>query len=80
MLREIEGLSTAETAECLDITEETVKVRLHRSRRMLREELYDRAGVASASAFAFLGAACDRVVNVVLDRISSGAEQSSTSQ
>lgn len=69
VLREIEGLSTAETAECLEIGEENVKVRLLRSRRMLREELYARAGVASASAFQFLGRRCDRVLQAVMARI-----------
>jgi RNA polymerase sigma-70 factor (ECF subfamily) len=37
--RELEGLSTAETAEVLDITEGAVKVRLHRARLKLREIL-----------------------------------------
>ena len=36
MLREVEGLTTAETAESLDISEEVVKVRLHRARAMMR--------------------------------------------
>lgn len=39
ILREIEGLSTAETAAVLGITEGAVKVRLHRARLLLREEL-----------------------------------------
>ncbi len=39
MLREIEGLSTAETAECLEISEENVKTRLHRARVVLQREL-----------------------------------------
>lgn len=38
-LRDIEELSTAETAHILDITESAVKVRLHRARLMLRERL-----------------------------------------
>ena len=37
MLREVEQLSTAKTAEVLELTEEAVKVRLHRARAMLRE-------------------------------------------
>lgn len=37
--RDLEKLSTAETAEILDITEATVKVRLHRARQQLREAL-----------------------------------------
>jgi RNA polymerase sigma-70 factor (ECF subfamily) len=35
MLREIEGLSTSETAECLELSEENVKTRLHRARGLL---------------------------------------------
>lgn len=38
-LRDIEGLSTAEVAEILDLTESAVKVRLHRARLALREIL-----------------------------------------
>lgn len=37
--RELEGLSTAETAEVLGISDGTVKVRLHRARLQLREAL-----------------------------------------
>jgi len=36
MMRDLEEMSVAETASCLDITEENVKVRLHRARAMLR--------------------------------------------
>lgn len=39
ILREIEGLSTAETAEVLGINEGAVKVQLHRARLLLRERL-----------------------------------------
>lgn len=39
VLRDIEGLSTAETAEALGLTEVNVKVRLHRARLALRERL-----------------------------------------
>ncbi len=39
VLRDIEGLSTAETAEALGITESAAKVRLHRARLQLREDL-----------------------------------------
>ncbi|NDJ51696.1 MAG: sigma-70 family RNA polymerase sigma factor [Chloroflexi bacterium] len=40
-LREIEGLSTAETADTLGISQSAVKVRLHRARLTLRERLAD---------------------------------------
>ncbi len=39
LLRDVEGLSTAETAEALGISEANVKVRLLRARLMLREKL-----------------------------------------
>lgn len=39
ILRDVEGLSTQETAEALDISESAVKVRLMRARMQLREEL-----------------------------------------
>ncbi len=38
ILRELEGLSTAETAEALDLSPGAVKVRLHRARLWLREQ------------------------------------------
>lgn len=39
LLRDVEGLSTRETADVLDISESAVKVRLMRARMALREEL-----------------------------------------
>ncbi len=39
VLRDVEGLSTAETAQALGITEGAVKTRLHRARLFLREAL-----------------------------------------
>ncbi len=39
LLRDVEGLSTKETADVLDISESAVKVRLMRARLQLREEL-----------------------------------------
>jgi len=39
LLREVEGLSTAETARITGLTEANVKVRLHRARLFLREKL-----------------------------------------
>ncbi len=69
MLRTIEGLSTAETAECLEISEENVKTRLHRARAVLQRELYSLVGANADVAFQFLGARCDRIVNRALERI-----------
>jgi RNA polymerase sigma-70 factor, ECF subfamily len=69
MMRDVEGMSTAESAECLDITEETAKTRLHRARMLLRDILYERAGIESAAAFSFEAPRCDRVVAAVCDQI-----------
>jgi RNA polymerase sigma-70 factor (ECF subfamily) len=69
VLREVEGMSTAETAECLGLREDAVKTRLHRARALLRETLYERAGVATAAAFAFHLSRCDRVVAAVFARL-----------
>jgi RNA polymerase sigma-70 factor, ECF subfamily len=69
VMREVEQLSTAETAECLEVTEEAVKTRLHRARTSLRKELLAMTGGQARSAFAFLGARCDRTVARVFDRI-----------
>jgi RNA polymerase sigma-70 factor (ECF subfamily) len=69
MMREIEEMSTAETAECLGLTEAATKIRLHRARRLLRVELYARVGAVSSQAFRFLGVRCDRIVNNVMKRI-----------
>ena len=69
VLREVEGLSTAEAAECLSLGEDAVKTRLFRARAMLRKELLERAGVASAELFPFHLSRCDRVVAAVLARL-----------
>jgi RNA polymerase sigma-70 factor, ECF subfamily len=39
VLRDLEGLTTEETAEILDLSTDVVKTRLHRGRRALREKL-----------------------------------------
>ncbi len=65
MLRDIQEMETAETAETLDITEQNVKTRLHRARALLRKRLYMRAGEQKAEAYPFHAVRCDRVVNNV---------------
>src|ERR1041384_2717758 len=53
MLREVDGLNTAETAECLGVSEDVVKTRLSRGRATLRNLLADRAGIHAPEAFPF---------------------------
>ena len=69
--REIEGLSTSETADLLEVGGEAVKTRLHRARAILRRELFNRVGGASADAFAFHLSRCDRVVRAVLEQLAA---------
>lgn len=70
-LREIEGLSTAETAECLGISEENVKTRLHRARALLRDDLFARTGAVTSAAFHFHLSRCNRVVAGALEMIAA---------
>ena len=70
MLRDVEGLSTIETSEALDLGEEAVKTRLHRARAMVRRAVASRLGAAASGAFQFLAPRCDRVVAAVLERLS----------
>ena len=72
MLRDVEEMSTAETASALNLTEENVKVRLHRARVLLRREIYHRAGSARGEAFPFMGARCDRMVQRVFELLGEG--------
>ena len=69
VMREVEGLSTAETAACLEINEDTVKTRLHRAKRLLREHLDSRLGPAAGSVYRFHLSRCDRVVAGVMSAI-----------
>jgi RNA polymerase sigma-70 factor (ECF subfamily) len=65
VMREIEGMTTAETAAVLDVE----KTRLHRARASLREAVEKRIGERLEDAFAFGNEHCDRVVAGVLERL-----------
>ena len=69
VLREIEGLSTAETAEALEVSADVVKTRLSRARAALRRVLLEHAGATAPDAFRFYRPRCDRVVAEVMRRI-----------
>jgi RNA polymerase sigma-70 factor (ECF subfamily) len=63
VLRDVLELDTAETAECLGLTEEAVRVRLHRARAAvaanLAEQMLDKI-------YAFAGERCDRITASVM--------------
>lgn len=71
MLRDVQEMSTAETAACLELTEENVKVRLHRARAQLRRQLYRGAGITAANAFQFEAPRCNRVVHNVFELLAA---------
>ena len=69
MARAIEGLSVEETADLLDIKPETVKTRLFRARKLLREKLEAQMGEVLADAFPFAGERCAGVTETVMRRL-----------
>jgi RNA polymerase sigma-70 factor (ECF subfamily) len=72
VLREIEGLNVEETAEALDLAPATVKTRLLRARRKLREALEPDVHSAMAGVFPFAGADCEAMTERVLSAILGG--------
>jgi len=58
VLREIEGLSSEETAAILDVPVATVKTRLHRGRKRLHETLAPEMSDLLRGTFPFAGADC----------------------
>jgi RNA polymerase sigma factor (sigma-70 family) len=67
VLREVEGLSVAETAELLGVTPGNVKVRLNRAKALLQQEIeqvYSRTEIYSFNLIY-----CDAIVEKVFDRI-----------
>ena len=69
VLRDVEGMSTAEAAASLGVSEDVIKTRLSRARAALRRSLLERTGAAAPDAFRFLRPRCDRVVAAVMARI-----------
>jgi RNA polymerase sigma-70 factor, ECF subfamily len=69
VLREVEGLSTAETAAVLGVTEDVVKTRLSRARFALRRVLEARVGATAPDLFRFYRPRCDRLVERVMNTI-----------
>ena len=71
MTRVIEGMSIEETGNLLGLPFDTVKTRLHRARRVVREELDKQIGPVLMDAFPFAGRRCERMTNAVMRRLAS---------
>lgn len=71
LMREVEEMSVAETAEVLSISEAVVKTRLHRAHAMLRKDLYSHSQGSTKDLYPFYAPRCDRVVKAVFERIKS---------
>lgn len=69
IMRCVEGLSGRETAECLEATEEAVKMRLHRGKSALRMYFADAMDTVGAEIFPFHRHRCDRMVAEVFRSI-----------
>jgi RNA polymerase sigma-70 factor (ECF subfamily) len=67
--RAVEGLSVEETADLLGLKPETVKTRLHRARKLLRERLDDELGPVLLDAFPFAGRRCERITETVIAQL-----------
>lgn len=72
VLRDVEEMSIEEAASQLGIRPETVKTRLHRARRLLRQSLDGELAATLKSAFPFAGARCARLTEAVLSRLAKG--------
>lgn len=68
-MRSLERMGIPETAQCLDLSEEAVKVRMLRALRMLRRTLHQEFHAANADAFRFLGERCDRLTGNVMRQL-----------
>ena len=66
VMRDIEEMSTEETAANLHIRPEPVKTRLDRARRLLRKNLDEKLSTALRDTFPFRGARCARTTRSVL--------------
>lgn len=66
-LREINGMSVAETANLMDISEANVKTRLNRAKSKLQNEL--NKTVVAEELFGFNLVYCDKIVEYVMKRI-----------
>jgi RNA polymerase sigma-70 factor (ECF subfamily) len=69
VLRSVEELTVAETAQTLGVTQETVRIRHFRAKGLLREALAREIDLAESDLYPFGGRHCDAVVASVLAKL-----------
>ncbi len=78
VLRAIEQLSVKETAEILDIKEETVKTRYFRAKRILRGEIQKYLSAVRMQIYEFGDHHCDTIVNTVMNYINHSSDKNTS--
>lgn len=73
ILRDVLEFDTAETATFLGLSEEAVRVRLHRARAAVAAQLDEVVGEHVRTLYGFDGARCDRVTAAVMCNVLAGA-------
>ena len=71
ILRDIEEMSTQDTASQLSLKPDTVKTRLHRARRLIRLAVEKQFSATFSELFPFDGARCERMADRVIKRLRS---------
>jgi RNA polymerase sigma-70 factor (ECF subfamily) len=79
LLRDVEHMTTSEAAAVLEVSEENVRVRLHRARARLRELVVRELGVEVEDVLRFDGERCDRLVGAVVRGVYSDARYATRS-
>lgn len=69
VMRDVEDMSIEDTANFLGLPPATVKTRLHRARRQLRQALDEQLASTLTGTFPFDGKRCQHMVDRVLERL-----------
>jgi RNA polymerase sigma-70 factor (ECF subfamily) len=69
VLRDVLELDTAETAACLGLSEEAVRVRLHRARAAVAAAITEQLADHAREIYKFDGARCDRITAFVMRNV-----------
>jgi RNA polymerase sigma-70 factor (ECF subfamily) len=72
VMRMVEQLSTKDTASALGIPEETVKSRLHRAKKLMREQLQTDLGSVLTDTFPFQDPRCAEFTDALLTQLTGG--------